>query len=115
MAEALLRFVLGGGLVAILPFVGDRFGPAIAGIVLLFPAVTFAGLLFLGRAEGLAVVAQTSASAMLGLPAVAAFLLGVHYTAAAGRNLLVTLAVGIVSWFSVAVPIVLLSQWGKRA
>lgn len=114
MAEAVLRFVIGGGLVALLPIVSERFGPAVAGVFLLFPAVTFTGLLFLGRAEGLAAVAQTSISAMIGLPAVAAFLLGVHYSSSAGRNLIATLLLGIASWLSVAAPLVLLSQWGKR-
>lgn len=110
MTETLLRFFIGGALIAALPFVNERMGPAVAGVFLLYPAVTFIGLLYLGRDEGLHAVANASLAATLGLPTVLAFLLSVHYCARSGLGLPIVLAVGIASWITVAVPIVLFTR-----
>lgn len=110
MAETLLRFILGGFIVAALPVVSRRLGPATAGVALLYPAVSFAGLLFLGRTEGMTAVARTSFAAVVALPTVLAFLLGVYFSARAGLSLPVALGLGTIGWFAAATPIALLNH-----
>lgn len=111
MTQIFVRFVLGGALVAALPLIARRLGPQTAGLALLFPAVSFAGLLFVGKSEGLPAVATTSLAAIVGLPTVIAFLLAVHVSARRGLSLPVTLALGTLSWFAMAVP---LELWSRR-
>jgi uncharacterized membrane protein (GlpM family) len=105
MSQALLRFILGGAVVAAVPFVAELLGTATAGVVVLFPAVSFVALLFVGRSQGLDAVAATSLDAALALPTVAAFMLGVHFTAQRGVSLSVVLASGLICWFGAALPI----------
>lgn len=111
MLQAVVRFVVGGVLVATLPAVAERAGTTTAGLLLLFPAVSFAGLLFLGRTQGLPAVASTSMAAVYGLPTVFAFLLTVHVTADRGLPLPLALVAGTVAWFVAATPI---AVWRSR-
>lgn len=104
MIQAILRFILGGALIALLPMVSQQFGPAIAGVALLFPAVTLSGLYVLGQTEGSSAMAAAAGAAVLGLPTVLAFLLGVRLGASAGLSVLGSLAAGVAAWFIVAVP-----------
>lgn len=115
MLEFAARFILGGGLVASLPLVSERLGPAAAGALLLFPAVSLAGLLAIGLAQGVGAVGDTSFSAVAALPAVLAFLLGVHYGAKSGLPLAAVLAAGTVSWLIVAIPISIVrrERWSR--
>lgn len=111
MIPTVVRFVIGGALVAALPYIAQRFGPATAGLALLFPAVSFAGLLFVGESEGMPAVASASLAAVFGLPTVAAFLLAVHVTAQRGLSLPVVLGAGLISWLALALPI---QVWNRR-
>jgi uncharacterized membrane protein (GlpM family) len=111
MTEAAVRFIIGGTLVAALPVIAKRLGPDFAGLALLFPAVSFAGLLFVGRSQGMAQVAATALSAVLLLPTVIAFLFAVHVAARRNTSLALTLSIGVVSWFIVALPLVV---WNRR-
>jgi uncharacterized membrane protein (GlpM family) len=104
MTESFVRFVLGGTIVAILPFIARRFSPDIAGLVLLFPALSFAGPLVLGQSQGMSVVASTALSAIFLLPTVVAFLLPVHLAAQRDSSLAVELFAGTVSWLTVVIP-----------
>ena len=105
MTQTLLRFVLGGGIVAALPFVAEKFGPTATGLSVLFPAVTFAGYLFLGQASGLGAVAAASKNSLFGLPTVACFLLIVHFGSRQGMPLPLVLSAGLVGWLLAALPI----------
>jgi uncharacterized membrane protein (GlpM family) len=110
VTQALVRFVIGGALVALLPVAADKAGTAVAGVLLLYPAVSLAGLLFIGLADGLPAVASTSIAAVLGIPTVLAFLLSVHYSARSGLPLPLVLTIGTISWFAVATPIVVITR-----
>jgi uncharacterized membrane protein (GlpM family) len=111
MIETVVRFLIGGTLVAILPIIAKRLGPDFAGLTLLFPAVSFAGLLFIGRAQGMPQVAATALSAVLLLPTVVAFLFTVYVAAKNKSSLAVALLLGTLSWFAVALP---LAAWNRR-
>lgn len=104
MLMTAVRFALGGTLVAAIPFIVEHLGTATGGIALLFPAVTFAGMLSLGLSQGTQVVAQTAFGAIVGLPAVLGFLLGVGFAARAALPLAATLAIGMLGWLSLAAP-----------
>jgi uncharacterized membrane protein (GlpM family) len=113
MTQVIVRFVVGGALVAALPTIAQQFGPATAGLALLFPAVSFAGLLFVGQTEGLSAVAAASIAAIAGLPTVVAFLLAVHLGAQRGLSLPLVLALGTLSWFVAAAPIEAWRRWSR--
>lgn len=102
MTAFAIRFVSAGLLVASLPLVASRFGDRVAGLLLLFPLVTAAGLLVVGLDRGGAAVAALSFSALVGVPAVVAFLLAVHVTARLGMALPWTLIIGVVAWLIAA-------------
>lgn len=105
MSQAVLRFILGGAVVAAVPLVAQLWGTAAAGVVVLFPAVSFVALLFVGRSQGLDAVAAISLDAVLALPTVVAFMLSVHFTAQRGLSLSVVLLSGLICWFGAALPI----------
>lgn len=102
----LVRFLTGGALIALLPLVSQRFGSSVAGVFLLFPAVSVIGLVVLGQAQGNSVVASASLTALIAVPTVAVFLLVVHLTLSRGIVLPLALATAIAAWLLTAVPIV---------
>jgi uncharacterized membrane protein (GlpM family) len=105
VTQTVVRFVIGGSLVAAIPLVSQRAGAAAAGVLLLFPVVSLVGLLFLGVAEGMPAVARASSAAIVGLPTVVAFLVTVSALARNGRSLSTCLGAGVVAWLLTALPI----------
>lgn len=102
MEQFLLRFVAAGLLVATLPWVAGRFGPNVAGLLLLFPVVTLSGLAVLGLHGGVLVVAEASRAALTAVPAVLLFLVAVHIAARWALPVPVVLAVGVTAWLLAA-------------
>lgn len=98
----MLRFLAAGLLVAALPSIAAHLGNRLAGVILLFPAVTLAGLLTLGMDRGAGAVAQASLAAIAALPAVGAFLLVVYITARKGLTLPWVLGMGVFAWLAAA-------------
>lgn len=109
MTQTLVRFLVGGALVALLPVVAQRMGPYVAGTLLLFPAVSFAGLMFVGLSEGVASIEKVSLAAAWSLPTVLAFLVTVHVAARNRLPLQIVLSVGVVAWCIVSAPFVWLA------
>ena len=102
MTGLLLRFVLGGATVAAVPWVSAHSTARLAGIVLLFPAVTLCGFLALGLANGTAAVADAAGSATITLPVVLLFLLVVHVAAKTALPLPAVLGLGLTAWLTAA-------------
>ena len=94
----LLRFILGGATVAAVPWVAAHSSARVAGIALLFPAVTLCGFLVLGTSRGTAAVADAARASTATLPVVLMFLLVVHLTARAALPLSVVLSCGLAAW-----------------
>lgn len=102
MTNFLLRFVSAGLLVALLPLVAASLGSRLAGVVLLFPAVTLAGFVVLGLEGGTSAVAEASVGSLIALPAVLAFLLTVHLTARRQLPLPWVLSIALIAWSAAA-------------
>ena len=100
MTAFLLRFVLGGATVAAVPWVAAHSTARLAGIVLLFPAVTLCGFLVLGLAGGTAAVADAAGSAAITLPVVLLFLLVVRVAARTSLPLPTVLGLGLTAWLA---------------
>jgi|SRR5215212_2004582 len=110
MKSFLVRFTAGGLLVATVPLVSKHVSPRLAGIIVLLPIVTLSGFFFIGREQGMSVLAKASGTAAMAVPAVLAFLITVHFTAQRNTSLAVALFAGMASWFAVAVPLSVLVQ-----
>ena len=102
MLDFALRFIGAGMLVAVLPAIARGFGDRVAGIILVFPVVTFCGFLVLGLERGVAPIAQASAGSIIALPAVLTFLFVVHVGAKQQRSLAWILIAGLIAWLLTA-------------
>lgn len=108
MIAFILRFLGAGLVVGALPWVADRFGEKVAGLVLLLPVVTIAGFIVLTIERGSAAVAQASLSSITALPVVFVFLLAVHLAARQGLGIIWTLSIGASVWLIAATMFVAL-------
>jgi uncharacterized membrane protein (GlpM family) len=100
-----IRFVFGGLLVALIPLVSRAASPRLAGVLILLPAITLLSFLFIGRDQGVSAVSKASGAAIYSLPAVLAFLVGVHLVARRDGDLVTALALGVLMWLVIAVPV----------
>lgn len=110
MTAFILRFLAAGLLVATLPLVAHKFGDTVAGIVLLFPLLTFTGLLVLGLERGIDSIARASISSVLGIPTVLVFLLTVYFTARQRMAIPFVFGSAFTAWFVCAVLIISATQ-----
>lgn len=99
------RFFIGGLVVGSVPIVARQLSPRVAGVVVLVPVVTLLSFGFLGRDQGIGSVAKASGAAIVALPAVLGFLVGVHWVARKRGHLSTALLVGALFWLAVAVPV----------
>jgi uncharacterized membrane protein (GlpM family) len=113
--DYVLRFLGAGLLVASLPWVASQFSDRVAGVVLLFPAVTLSGFLVLGLERGTLAVAQASASSVLAVPTVVVFLLAVHIAARQEAALPLVLAIGVTAWLLTAIILVALGRTSRSS
>ena len=100
--QFLARFVVGGLHVALVPVVARHFSPHAAGLIVLFPIVTLTGFWFLAGELGDVALTQAAGTALLGLPTVAAFLLGTRLALSVGAPSGLALALGVGAWLAVA-------------
>jgi uncharacterized membrane protein (GlpM family) len=102
--EFVLRALISGLLVATVPVIARRAdGSQLAGLAMLFPAVTLASLFVLARGGRSGVeIAQTALSGAVAVVTVVAFLVTVAVLLRTGHTLLVSSAMGIVGWLAVA-------------
>jgi uncharacterized membrane protein (GlpM family) len=101
-----LRFLGAGTLVSILPWVASRFGEQVSGVILLFPAVTLAGLYVLGQERGQDAMASAAVASASALPVVLVFLVTVNLAARRGMPVPIVLATAVLAWFFAAASIV---------
>lgn len=90
----IFRFLVGGAVVAAVPVVAAAFGPRLAGVVLLIPAVLTAGLVMLYLDAGRSTAAAGLPGVLLGLVALGVF---------AGTLWLLTAATGLPFWLALVV------------
>lgn len=103
--QFLVRVLVGGLLIASIGPIARQFGPRVAGLAVLVPAVTLIGFFFLGVDQGAAAVRDAAASALWAVPTVAAFLGGTHVALRYDLPVVGALAIGLLCWTATAAPI----------
>jgi len=112
--EFVARFLLGGLIVASVPLVASRFGPAAAGVVILLPVISLVSFATLGAAGGPAPLAKASLGTLIALPSTIAFMLIVYGAARLGAAVPVALLSASAGWLLVAAPLtVLIARLGS--
>jgi uncharacterized membrane protein (GlpM family) len=99
--ELLLRFLAGGILVVGVSLFAKARQPLLAGLFMLFPAVTLAGLYFAGRTTETASLKKIALFSMAGLPATFVFL-AVFYAIIGKMGLVPSLALSVAAWCGAA-------------
>ena len=97
MTELLFRFLAGGLVVVMVTVIAEYGSPTIAGILMMFPAITLVSLLFLSQNSSIGGVAF---GGIIGLISTASFLITVYLLADKGMFCILA---GIVAWLIVAV------------
>ena len=105
-----VRFLAGGLIVALVPIVAEAFGPGVAGVAVLAPVVTVAGFVALNVSEGGRAVERAAGVAIVGMPAIAAYLVVFYLCQRYTGRLPIALAAGLVAWSAVAVPVAIAAR-----
>lgn len=103
--EALWRFVCGGLLILAVSWIGKGKNPQLAGLAVLFPAVTVVGYYFLSQSIPPVALQRTIALSIWALPAVAAFLLTCYFLVTR-MSIGWTLLCGISAWLVICLIII---------
>jgi uncharacterized membrane protein (GlpM family) len=105
-----VRFIAGGLIVALVPIVAEAFGPGVAGIAVLAPVVTVAGFIALSVSEGGRAVERAAGVAIVGMPAIAAYLIVFYLCQRYTGRFPIALSAGLLAWSAVAVPVAIVAR-----
>ncbi len=108
LTQLALRFVAGGSIVVIVSWLANGKHPLLAGLFVLFPAVTLVSFFFLARKEPADVMRRISLYSIYSFPATLVFLVAFYLTQ---RRLgsAASLYVAVASWLVVALLLVTLN------
>jgi len=99
--ELFLRFIAGGSLIVLITLLAKTRYPFLAGIMVLFPAVTLIGFFFLGQTVDTLKLKEIALFSMYALPTTFIFLLTFYFLQ--GRYALThTLLFSVMAWFAAA-------------
>ncbi|OHB32501.1 MAG: hypothetical protein A2X84_04350 [Desulfuromonadaceae bacterium GWC2_58_13] len=102
--EHVIRFVVGGAMIVVICLLGKSKYPQLAGLAVLFPAVTLVGYYFLISEQGKDAVRTMIGYSLLGLPTVLVFLLCLYF--ALGKfDIFTSFSIAIGAWLLTAVLI----------
>ena len=102
--QFLLRMLIGGSIIALIPVVSRKLSPSVAGVAVLIPVVTLLSFYFIARDEGVDSIASAAIAALIALPTFAAFLLAVYVAARHLSSLPAILLIALAVWFACAIP-----------
>lgn len=105
VTQFIVRFVLGGAIVAALPLLARVAGPTVAGMVISLPVIAGSSLYFVGSEQGNAAAGKTSLGALFAMPAIVGFLIAVNVGVRLGASYKGAIAIGVVAWLAIASPI----------
>lgn len=99
-----IRFLFGGVITVLTGLIAHRWGPAVAGLFLAFPAILPASLTLVKRHDGRAKAADDARGARLGTAGLFAFAL-VVIAGAGNMHPAIVLVLATVAWVAVDVPL----------
>jgi uncharacterized membrane protein (GlpM family) len=97
--ELLLRFIVGGSLIVLVTLLAKTRYPMLAGIAMLFPAVTLVGYYFVGQSMNVAQLQQVTKFSIYALSTTFIFLV-VFYYAQEKYSLNAALGSATAAWFA---------------
>lgn len=100
-SELLLKFVIGGSLIVAITLLGKSKYPQLAGLAVLFPAITTIGYFFLISSEGVDTVRPIILFSIYSIPTVLAFLIGLYF-ALKHFSTLQSILLAIIAWLITA-------------
>ena len=103
--ELLSRFVAGGSLIVIVTLLSKTRFPALAGVFMLFPAVTLVGYYFVGQSMSVPQLQHITKFSILALSTTFAFLVAFYY-ARELTSLNMSLALATTAWLVSAVLLI---------
>ena len=111
--ELALRFIAGGSLVVAVSLLAKLKNPVIAGLFVLFPAITFIGFYFIGTAVDSASLKKITMFSMAALPTTLVFLI-TFYLLIGKVALMPCLLLSTLAWCASAVAVVLINHYILR-
>lgn len=110
LTEVLARFIAGGTMIVGVSYLGRVLPASIAGILVLFPAVTALGYFFLFPHLEVEQAEQVALYTCFGIPTVLAFAMTVYFSVRhVGTNYAILM--GILVWLIVGAAVVTLKNW----
>jgi uncharacterized membrane protein (GlpM family) len=106
--EFVARFLVGGLIIASVPLLASRFGPGVAGVVILVPIVSLVSFVSLGVAGGPTPVGRASLGTLIALPSTVAFMLVTYCCIRLGASVAVALLSASAGWLIVVTPLTFL-------
>jgi Uncharacterized membrane protein required for alginate biosynthesis len=104
LLELITRFLVGGTLVVLINLIGKSRNSFVAGLAMLFPAITLLGYYFLSLSHH-GTLSKTVMFSIWSLPTSLAFLLTLYFTIDK-IPILQSLALGIASWLITAIVVI---------
>lgn len=102
--ELLTRFIVGGTLVVLINLIGKSRNSFVAGLAMLFPAITLLGYYFLSVSQH-GTLSKTVMFSIWSLPTSLAFLLTLYFTIDR-IPIFQALTLGVASWFITAIVVI---------
>lgn len=107
--ELVLRFLAGGAMVVVVSLLGKSSHPTLAGMAILFPAVTLVSFSFLSATSSAETLGRIGMFSIYSIPATVAFLAVFTFTVQkVGAG--VGLGLGVCAWVGVAAVLLVLNR-----
>lgn len=108
--ELVVRFVVGGSLVALISLLAKSPFPGLAGVLVMFPAITVVGFSFLARTVSPASLRKATLFSLYSVPATILFLL-MFYLVQTRLKIVWALTVSVGVWLVTAILLLALNTW----
>jgi uncharacterized membrane protein (GlpM family) len=97
----LIRFFIGGLMIASIPLIAHKFGDKVAGYITLFPIIMILSFVVLFLTNGSKSTIHAAQAYLIGLPSVAIATIVILILLHRGINIYLTVVCGIASWILV--------------
>ena len=111
ISEYILRFVMGGGLLTLITILAKSKNPTLAGIFVLFPAVTLVGYWFIAKTVDASQLQGIALHSIYALPTTLVFLIA-FYLSCGRFSIGITLLISVIAWLACAGLLVIATKSG---